>query len=85
MALSIGVQKGSKILVGGTPVNVTDIAYGHSVRLQVDDDEFLITEQERTEILPEVFVSYGKNPEKMNQPSARLAFEAPRSIRILRA
>ena len=84
MALSIGVQKGSKLLVGGQTVEVLDIVYGHSMAVAAGGKTHQVNDQERTEILPNVYVSYGKNLRRPNQPGARLAFEAPRSIRINR-
>jgi hypothetical protein len=84
MALSIGVQKGSKLLVGGETIEIVDIVYGHSMDVRVQGAIHHVTDQERTLIMPDVYVSYGKNLKRPGQPGARLAFEAPRSIRINR-
>lgn len=76
MALSLGVRVGSKILVGKQVVTVKSIAATGHVVLQVGNQEFVISEEERKEILPQVHV--------FSFESNRLAFEAPTSIRIQR-
>jgi hypothetical protein len=80
MALSIGVSAGSKIKVGKSMVAVQE-ANRRMVTLKVDGGPTqIITEAERTEILPQVYVFIGVGPDSgMN---SRLAFEAPRSIQI---
>ncbi len=88
MALSVGARKGKKIRVGGTTgsvVLVDEVYAPNRVRLSVDDKTFLVTDAERTEILPQVFVSCGFDDKgKAGNQYTRLAFEAPRSIRIER-
>lgn len=87
MALIIGVNKNSRILVGESTVEVRDIlpkvvtlyVYGEN-----EPREFLITDAERTEIVRDVFVSLGLNHRNMSTNSNRLAFEAPKSIKINR-
>lgn len=43
-----------------------------------------ITDEERTEIMPEVYMSMGFPTSANGSPSHRLAIEAPRSIKITR-
>ena len=63
MALSLGVQKGSKIRVGASLLEVMSVSYGVPLAAQilVDEQTFQITEAQSTEIIPGVFVSYGVN------------------------
>lgn len=82
MALLVGVSRNSKIMVGDSVLTVVDIR-GTTMSLRVDSGpEFMVNHQERTEILPEVFVFVGKS--HIEGSIDRLAFEAPRSISILR-
>lgn len=83
MALSLGVSVGSEITIG--PVNrlkVLDIIGGTQVKIEVGGNQFLIDDQERQEVLPEVFVSCGLSAPTRGTHTSRLAFEAPRSIKI---
>ena len=82
MALSLGVHTGSMIKVGSTPIKVVSIDSGDSLRLDVLGESITVTPYNRVEILPEVYVSVGRNAN--NNPSPRLCFEADRSIPILR-
>lgn len=84
MALSLGVQKGSRLSIGGQVIEVIDIDLGYSVDVLVHGKIHHITENERTLILPQVYVSYGRNPNSNDQFGARLAFAAPREIQINR-
>lgn len=87
MALSMGVSVGSKIIIGNgvadeRMMRILDTTNG-IVNLQMDDGKkFIITDFERTEILPNVFVSLGMK--KGETSNTRLAFEAPREIQITR-
>lgn len=85
MALSLGISVGSKIRVGTSVVEVVSVMGTARVLIKVEGKEFMITDCERTEILPNVFVSCGRNDDKQFLASfSRLAFEAPRSIEINR-
>lgn len=88
MALSIGVQRGSKIKVGQRLLTVLDLEPMVHVLVDVDGHRHAVTDKQRTEIMPGVFLSLGLNPGRKPPPwaapSARLAFEAPRSIEITR-
>lgn len=84
MALIIGVNKSSKIQVGDKMVKIGDIL-PTVVMLKVEGGEdFMISDKERTEILPDVFVSLGLNHRTQSTNSNRLAFEAPMSVKINR-
>lgn len=83
MALSLGIKVGSLFRVAKASVRVKSIGPGQRAVLDVDGREFMVTEEEATEILPQVMVSMGNNPSSSPKGS-RLAFQAPRSIPILR-
>lgn len=85
MALSIGVKAGRKICIGGTHMLcVREILAPNQVRITFDDKEMLVTDLERTELMAEVFVSCGLSDSQPGSQYTRLAFEAPRVIRIER-
>lgn len=82
MALSIGVTTNSKIDVGGHKVLVKSVIRPNLIILTVDGGpEITVSENERVQILPEVFVFAGIGG---NGVGSRLAFEAPKSIEIHR-
>lgn len=83
MALSLGVRKGSTIKVGGDVVTVTDVVKADEVHVRVRETNFTVTDKERTQILPDVFVFCGSK-DAFQKGNSRLAFEAPRRIRIER-
>lgn len=81
MAKSIGVTRGSRIRVGSQVVKVISCT-PRMVTLCVDHGKpLIITEEERVEIIPKVFVFVGV-PDHLNISGSRLAFEAPRDILI---
>lgn len=88
MALVLGCKLGSGIRIGTvdgtTMVTVSTIDPELEVQLEVTDRLFKITDQERTEIMPDVFVSLGSGSSTKGDRYCRLVFEAPRSIRIER-
>lgn len=86
MALSLGVTDGSKIRVGSDIVEVVSVVGTAHIQVRVGGQNHLITDCERTEILPGVFVSCGRNDDRQfgGASFSRLAFEAPRSIEIKR-
>jgi len=82
MALSIGVSIGSKILVGGHLLVVKNLVHPNLIVISVDrGEDIVISDKANTEILPgvEVFSGIG-----MGGGGNRLAFTAPKSIRISR-
>lgn len=82
MALLVGVSTGTRILVGKSVVTVRDIQ-DKVMCLQVGNGpDIFVTNKERVEILPQVFVFVGEG--HLPNTGDRLAFEAPRSIQILR-
>jgi len=84
MALSLGVSRGSKIDIGSHLLEVMSVMVDHAVRVRINGRSFDLTEKQRTEVAPDVFISYGRGPTQSNGPSARLAIEAPRSMEITR-
>lgn len=86
MALSIGVRFNQKIKVGDSLLQVVSVdkEQGTIIGLSVNGGPAIyVTEYERVEVLPEVFVSCGQ-PHSAYPLDDRLAFEAPRRIRIER-
>ncbi len=78
MALSIGVSVGSRIDVGGHLVQVKALVSPNVVVITVDrGDDIVISEEKTVEILPNVKVQSGLG-------GNRLAFDAPKTIRISR-
>lgn len=83
MALSIGVIRGSEIRIGDSLLLVGSISQT-VVLVTVDGGASIpITDRERKEILPDVFLSLGKIV-GAGGGNTRLAFEAPKSIKIKR-
>lgn len=85
MALSLGIRTGDTLTVGTSSVTVVSVGPGQRAVLRVGAVQKLVTDQERVEILPSVFVSMGMGRSPNGAPTHRLAFEAPRSIIIRRA
>jgi hypothetical protein len=84
MALSIGVKKGSRVMINHLhEVEVTEILPSNRMRLTYREKTYEVSDVERTQIDTEVFVSSGRGHTPSNS-YRRLAFEAPRSIRIER-
>ncbi len=85
MPLSLGVHMGMKINVGPHQILVEDIMRGTAIKVSgKDGQEFLITDQQRTEVYPEVFLSYGSPGPRLDYRGTRLAIEAPRELNISR-
>lgn len=84
-ALSLGVQAGSNIKIGQYLLHVDEILdNGLRVRLSVGGRSFLVADDERTEVLPAVFIFCGVSADKgWNMPhKSKLAIEAPTDILI---
>lgn len=82
MALSLGVKKGTRISIADHDLVVKQIEPTNRITVSLDGGpDLLVTEQERTEILPAVFVFSGVGATGNGN---RLAFVAPRSISITR-
>ena len=78
MTLSIGVGVGSRIDVGGHLIQVKALVSPNVIVLTVDrGEDVVVSEGKAVEILPDVKVHAGPH-------GNRLAFIAPRSIRISR-
>jgi sRNA-binding carbon storage regulator CsrA len=82
MSLSIGVSTGSRISVGDHVVRVKSINSPNLFVVDIDGgNEVVISEREKIEVLPDVFVQSGVGQKGGGN---RLAFDAPRSIKISR-
>jgi hypothetical protein len=84
MALSIGVSQGTKIIVDKYELLVEDVPKATHVQVLFRDKRYIVTDEERIEIYPNVFLSCGLSDERKHDHNSRLAFEAPRSIFIER-
>ena len=87
MALTIGVNKKSKIYIDDVKLCVLNTDGDTSISIRVESTppvDYMITDIESVEILPSVFVSCGKPSYSQESHLPRLVFEAPKSIVILR-
>lgn len=87
MALSIGVKAGSKIKVKSVRdhiVEVLNVPSHDRLVISVDGVQFEVTDKQRVEILPRVFVFCGSKDSRGVESYTRLAFEAPKIVRIER-
>ena len=85
MALSLGMDIGERLIIGESTLRVTDIAKGYIFTLNVDGKKYVVADQERVQILPDVFARSGLNRDNTIAPhSGRLALEAPHTISIRR-
>lgn len=84
MPLSIGVQKGQKIQIGASVIEVTGVVQDVMIEVTTPNGKkHVLTDQENVEILPKVFAFYGHPPGK-RRSGPRISFEAPREIAISR-
>lgn len=82
MALSLGVRKGSRILIGAHCLEVKALIHPNLVIVAIDGaEDIVISDQLKTEILPDVTVYSGGG---QSGSGNRLAFDAPREISIRR-
>lgn len=86
MALILAAQENDSIYVGDTRVTVVEIVRPTLFKVEVDGDGMLptvytIRASERTEILPDVFLSAGNTG---NMVMVKLVFEAHKERIILR-
>lgn len=86
MALSLGVRARCQIQVGEDLLRVIQVlSDGTKVLIEVmGGTRHLITEEERKEILPDVFVFCGGPIKDDMLRYSTLAFEAPRDVKITR-
>lgn len=85
MALSIGIVPGSKIKVGNSVIRVDSVMNSNLVGLSLDGGPvFMVSDNEKTEVMPQVMVSCGVKAAREASHMSRLAFDAPRSISINR-
>ena len=81
MGLSIGVQAGDHINIGDKTLVVQEVGPKLSVVVYDGGKAQMVSEEERSMLAPEVYVSLGKAKGHSSR-HCRLVFEAPRSIRI---
>jgi hypothetical protein len=84
-ALSLGVQAGSKIKIGKSVLSVLQVLNtGLQVRVFVRGRFYTISDDERVEVLPNVFIFCGVSAGRgWNMPNkSKLAIEAPTDILI---
>lgn len=84
MALSIGVRKGSKIKVGECMLEVLALPETNQITVSFDGKQHTLTDEERILLAPDVYASVGKTDASLGVHYSRIAFEAPRRIRIER-
>ena len=85
MALSLGISVGESLTIGESNLKVINIVKGYIFTMDVDGREYTVADQEKVEILPQVYVRSGLDRDKaFAQRSGRLAIDAPRSIAIRR-
>jgi hypothetical protein len=82
MALSLGINVGTRVRVGDHCVEVKATLPGNRILLALDKGgEVMVSELETTAIFPGVKVCFGKTKSGKGE---RLAFEAPREIAVAR-
>lgn len=84
MALSIGVRGGKRVRIGKHILTILEVIAPDKVRVAFNGREFLVTDLERVKLMEDVYVSCGKADNVVYEAYTRLAFEAPREIRIER-
>lgn len=85
MALILGVQTGSRLYLNDVPVQVVK-THGYSlIVVEIDGQRFKITQDEATEVYPDVKMSAGIPTQRKTPHLPRLVIEAPRDIVILRS
>ena len=88
IALSIGVNKKSKIRVGSSILKVRQVVSPTLIVVGLDDGpDLTVTDQQSTELMPGVTVFAGVGGRKRSiapgsRDVVRLAFEADRSVEI---
>lgn len=82
MALSIECALGDKVYLNEAPLSLVSIEQDF-FHVTFQGKIFMISEEEQTEIAPDVFL-HSDRKTKFNAGKARLCFNAPRSVRILR-
>jgi membrane protease subunit (stomatin/prohibitin family) len=85
MALSLGVQAGSRLKIGSTMLQVLKILDGgRAISIKVNDHTYEVGNQRKIEVLPSVFVFCGVVGGWSSPTKSKLALDAPRSIQIAR-
>lgn len=85
MALSIGVSTGSRISLGNHVLKVEDVVNPTTIVVSVDGGkEVTVTDQQQTEVAPNVHVFAGVGGRDKGGSGTRLAFNAPKEIEIRR-
>ena len=83
MALSLGVRKNQRIKIGESVLTVLEIVSSAIVRISFGGKEYLVSDLERVKLGDEIYVQVGLSPTGATRYT-RLAFEAPRRIKINR-
>jgi hypothetical protein len=83
-ALSLGVRRGREILIGDRKLVVEEVLGANRVRVVFDGRRILVTDHQKEELMPGVTVQAGMPNSGRKSPETRLAFEAPRSVKIVR-
>jgi hypothetical protein len=82
MPLTLALRERSRFYVGGRKWRVRRVEPKRVEIVGPDEQRVIVTDEETTEIEPNVRVSVGH---EVAQPhTCRLVFDAPRSVRILR-
>ena len=95
MALALGIKANNRIMIGDQILRVINVSTdGRTIVIEILGKTHTITDAERVEVMPNVFVSCGvydgvvtEYPDRngvMRGPYSRLTFEAPRAVRISR-
>lgn len=75
MGLAIGVKENDIVYVGDVAVRVKEIRGFEYAVVEVDGQDFVVTDLKATEIIPDVFVSCGKPGERFVHKQERLLFK----------
>lgn len=84
MALCLGVEVGDRISIAASELSVDALLSDGTIFVTVEGEQFQLTDKRREEILPSVFVSCGVSASSRRDKFSKLAFEAPRHIKIMR-
>lgn len=85
MALSLGIRTGAKFKIGSKIMVVLSVGPGAHAVVELGGKSFNITDQKSVEVCEGVRISFGPDRSVGGCPNGpRLAFEAPRSIPIVR-
>lgn len=81
MSLVLSLHAGQDFFLDDTQVMVDEVLSDQHFRVSCEGKRFDVTDQEATEVLPDVFLSAGDRPQS---GIARVAIDAPHDVLILR-